>query len=537
VCDVRDVPGGASSRGRRESLEAISTVEPQGRSRQRGGHAARIARQRPRPPRPSRIERPFGLFRLLGEEGLQLIERNADTILQEIGMEFRGDPEALALLRDAGADVAGERVRFERGLARSLVQATAPRDFVQHARNPANTIHIGGTSVVFTPCGGPPFVHDLDKGRRYATTEDNLNLLKIAQMMPCLHVSGGGICALMEIPIPERHLTSLYSQFHCSDKPIKGSVRSLAAAKDTIEMCRIVFGPDFLETHNCLYAGLNTNSPLVFDVTMMAAAKVYARANQAVLVSPYILAGAMGPVGLAGALAQQLAEAMAGLALVQLYRPGAPCAMGTFIGTISMQTGAPAFGTPESLQGITIAAELARRLGVPVSCAGGAVTASKIPDAQAAYESALTLQTSFLAGVNYISHGVGWLEGGLTAGYEKMVLDADLCETLQLLAKPIDLSEEGQALDAVREVGPGSHFLGCAHTQRNFEEAFWRPTVADNKTFEQWTIEGSQDAAQRANRIWKKMLAEYEAPPIDPAIDEALRDYRDRRLSEIRKGH
>jgi len=451
-------------------------------------------------------------------------------------MEFRGDPEALELLRAAGADVEGERVRFERGLARSLVQATAPRDFPQHARNPANTVHIGGTSVVFTPCGGPPFVHDLDKGRRYATTEDNLNLLKIAQMLPCLHVSGSP-CELMEIPIPERHLTSLYSQFHYSDKPIRGSVRSLAAANDTVEMSKIVFGQDFLETHNCLYAGLNTNSPLVFDVTMMAAAKVYARANQAVLVSPYILAGAMGPVGLAGALAQQLAEAMAGLALVQLFRPGAPCAMGTFIGTISMQTGAPAFGTPESLKGITIAAELARRLGVPVSCAGGAVTASKIPDAQAAYESALTLQTSFLAGVNYISHGVGWLEGGLTAGYEKMILDADLCETLQLLAKPIDLSEEGQALDAVREVGPGSHFLGCAHTQRNFEAAFWQPTVADNKTYEQWTVEGSLDAAQRANRIWKKMLREYEAPPIDPAIDEALRDYRDRRLIEIRKGH
>lgn len=515
----------------------ISTIAAQGRRHQRGGgHAARIARHRPRPPRLPYVDRPFGAFRLLDEEGLQLIERNADTILQEVGMEFRGDPEALDLLRGAGAEVRGECVRFERGLARALVQATAPRDFLQHARNPANTVHIGGRSAVFSPCGGPPFVHDLDQGRRYATTEDNLNLLKIAHMLPCLHIAGGGICELMDIPIPERHLTSVYSQYRYSDKPIKGSVRSAAAAEDTIAMTRIVFGEDFLEGHNCLYAGLNTNSPLVFDVTMMAAAKIYARANQAVLVSPYILAGAMGPVGLAGALAQQLAEAMAGLALVQLFRPGVPCAMGTFIGTISMQTGAPAFGTPESLQGITIAAELARRLGVPVSCAGGAVTASKIPDAQAAYESALTLQTSFLAGVNYISHGVGWLEGGLAAGYEKMILDADLCETLQLMAKPVDLSHEGQALDAVREVGPGSHFLGCAHTRRNFESAFWRATVADNKTYEQWTQEGALDATRRANLIWKKMLAAYEPPPIDPAIDEALRDYRDRRLAEIRRG-
>jgi len=530
-------PGSGHWRGSTKRPLTISTVETQGRRTHRGGHSARIGRQRPRPPRLSYIDRPFGVFRLLSEEGLQLIERNADTILQEVGMEFRGDPEALELLRDAGADVAGERVRFERGLARALVQATAPREFSQHARNPANNVHIGGSSVVFSPCGGPPFVHDLDKGRRYATTEDSHNLMKLAQMLPCLHVAGGGICELMDVPIPERHLHGVYSQFRYSDKPIKGSVRSGTAAQDAIAMTKIVFGEDFLETHNCLYAGLNTNSPLVFDVTMMAAGKVYARANQAVLVSPYILAGAMGPVGLAGELAQQLAEAMAGLALIQLFRPGAPCAMGTFIGTISMQTGAPAFGTPESLQGITIAAELARRLGVPVSCAGGAVTASKIPDAQAAYESALTLQTSFLAGVNYISDGVGWLEGGLTAGYEKMILDADLCETLQLLAKPVDLSQEGQALDAVREVGPGSHFLGCAHTQRNFESAFWRPTVADNKTYEQWTQEGSQDAARRANLIWKKMLAEYQAPPIDPAIDEALREYRDRRLIEIRKGH
>jgi trimethylamine--corrinoid protein Co-methyltransferase len=502
----------------------------------KGGHAARIARKRPALLRAPYVDRHFGLFRLLGEEGLQLIERNADTILQEVGMEFRGDPEVLDLLRAGGADVEGERVRFERGLARSIVQATAPHDFVQHARNPANSIHVGGPSAVFSPCGGPPFVHDIENGRRYATIEDNLNLLKIAQMLPCLHVAGGGICELMDIPIPERHLHSVYNQFRYSDKPIKGSVRSAPAAEDTIAMTRIVFGNDYLETNNCLYAGLNTNSPLVFDVTMMAAAKIYARANQAVLISPYILAGAMGPVGIAGALAQQLAEALAGLALVQLFRPGAPCAMGTFIGTISMQTGAPAFGTPESLKGITIAAELARRLGVPVSCAGGAVTASKIPDAQAAYESALTLQTSFLAGVNYISHATGWLEGGLTAGYEKMILDADLCETLQLMAKPLDLSEEGQALDAVREVGPGSHYLGCAHTQRNFETAFWRPTVSDNKTYEQWTLEGSRDAAERANAIWKKMLTDYEAPAIDPSIDEALRDYRERRLREIRGG-
>ena len=450
-------------------------------------------------------------------------------------MDFRGDPEVLDILAAAGADVKGERVRFEAGMCREIIRATAPRDFIQHARNPANSVHIGGASAVFSTVGGPPFVHDIDLGRCYATTDDHLNLLKIGHMLPTLHATGGP-CELMDVPIPERHLHGIYYQFRYSDKPIHGSVRSTTAAMDTLAMARIVFGDDFLEDNVCIYAGVNTNSPLVFDVTMMAAVKAYARANQAVLVSPYILAGAMGPVSVTGSLAQQLAEALAGLALVQLLRPGAPCAMGTFIGSVSMQSGAPAFGTPESLKGITVAAELARRLGVPISCAGGAVTASKLPDAQAAYESALTLQASFLAGVNYISHTAGWLEGGLTAGYEKMIIDADICSVLQWFNKPLDLSEEGQAMDAVREVGPGSHDLGCAHTLRNFETAFWRPTVADNNSFEQWSAEGAPDTAMRANAIWKAMLTAYEAPPIDPGIDEALRDYRDRRLREIRTG-
>ena len=518
-----------------ESVEA----GPGGRRRRRaadgGGHAARVARKRPARSAPTLVERNFGVLRFLDEEGLRLIERNADAILQEIGMEFRGDPEALELLKAAGADVRGERVRFERGLARALVQAKAPREFRYHARNPARTVNVGGRSVVFSPSAGPPFVHDLERGRRYATTGDTIDIRKLTHMLDCLHISGPG-CELMDVPIPERAVVGMYNAFRYSDKPVSGSVRSQAAAEDSVAMVRLVFGENFVEANNCMYGGLNTNSPLVFDNTMIAAGKVFARANQAVLVSPYILAGAMGPVGIAGALAQQLAEAMAGLALIQLFRPGAPVAMGTFIGTVSMQTGAPAFGGPESLLGINIAAELARRLGVPVSCAGGAVTASKLPDAQAAQESALTLMGSFLAGVNYFSHCAGWLEGGLTTGLEKIILDSEICEVLLGIAQPLDLSEEGQAMDAIREVGPANHFLGCAHTQRNFETAFWRPPVADTRTFEQWSAEGGLDAARRANAVWKRMLREYEEPPLDPGVEEALRDYRDRRLREIRAG-
>jgi len=513
----------------------IDTPDKPSRS---GGRAGRRAKRQASSSPASRepyVERNFPLFRLLDEDGLQTIERNADIILRDVGMVFSGDPEVLLILAAAGARVEGERVYFEPGMCREIIQATAPADFTQHARNPANSLHIGGRSAVFSTVGGPPFVHDIDKGRRYATTEDHLNLLKIGHILPVLHATGGP-CELMDVPIPERHLHGTYYQFRYSDKAIHGSVRSATAAKDTLAMARIVFGERYLEDNICIYAGVNTNSPLVLDDTMMAALKIYARANQAVLVSPYILAGAMGPVSIAGSLAQQLAEALGGLALVQLLRPGAACAMGTFIGSISMQSGAPAFGTPESIKGITIAAELARRLGVPLGCAGGAVTASKLPDAQAAFESTLTLQASFYAGVNYISHCAGWLEGGLTTGYEKMIIDADICSILQGFNKPLDLSEEGQAMDAVREVGPGSHYLGAAHTMRNFETAFWKPTVADNNTYEQWASEGAPDTAKRANGIWKAMLVDYQTPAMDPGIHEALRDYRDQRLKEIRTG-
>jgi trimethylamine--corrinoid protein Co-methyltransferase len=480
------------------------------------------------------VNRKIGIFSVLDEEGLSIIEHNADTILKEVGMEFRGDPEILRILADAGADVDGERVRFERGMCRKIIQATAPREFRYHARNPERTVHIGGRSAVFAPPAGSPFVHDLDGGRRYGSQADFENLNRLVQSLPPLHTAGGHACELLDVPVAERHLHMIYSQFRLTDKAIYGSVSAQERALDTINMTKIVFGDAFVDSNCCIYAGLNTNSPLVFDVTMMAALKEYTRHNQAVLVSPYILAGAMGPVSTAGCLAQLLAEAMGGLVLTQLIRPGSPCVIGTFIGAVSMQSGAPTFGGPESLLGITAAAELGRRLGVPVNCAGGAVTASKIPDAQAAYESALQLHATFLAGVNYIPHAAGWLEGGLTVGYEKMILDCDLCSVLQTFSQGIDLSEEAQALGAVREVGPGSHFMGAEHTQRNFEMAFWRSATADTRTFEQWSEEGRLDAATRANAIWKQLLRDYEPPRLDPAIDEALRDYRDRRLREIR---
>jgi trimethylamine--corrinoid protein Co-methyltransferase len=269
---------------------------------------------------------------------------------------------------------------------------------------------------------------------------------------------------------------------------------------------------------------INANSPMVWDGTMLGALKVYAAANQATIVTPFILSGAMSPVTAAGTLAQVLAEVLAGAGTTQLVRPGAPVVFGVFASSISMQSGAPTFGTPEPTLVSFAAAQLARRLGLPFRT-GGSLCAAKIADAQAAYESAQTLLPTLLAGTNFVLHGAGWLEGGLASGYEKFVMDADQLGMMQVLANGIDLSENGQAMDAIREVGPGSHFLACAHTQANFETAFYRSSVADNNSFEQWLAEGEQDAAQRANKLWKQMLADYEAPPIDPGVDEALREF------------
>lgn len=296
-------------------------------------------------------------------------------------------------------------------------------------------------------------------------------------------------------------------------------------------MAKIVFGDDFVEQNAVLTSLINANSPMTFDATMLGAATIYAEHNQATMISPFLIAGAMSPVTVVGTVTQILAEALAGLCYVQLVRPGAPVVFGTFAAAVSMQSGAPTFGTPESSLILYAAAALARRLGVPFR-SGGGLCGSKISDAQAAYEAANTMVTSALAGVNFMLHTAGWLEGGLVMGYEKFVMDADQANMLAVLLGGVDLSEKGQAMDALHEVGPGSHFLGAAHTQANFETAFYRSPLADNNSFEQWEQEGSQDMPQRANKMWKSMLGAYEAPPLDPAIDEALIEFMDRRKAE-----
>ena len=494
--------------------------------RQRGSARADRRAKRERSTRASVpfITRRVPTFELASEEVLALIENNADTVLETIGIDFRDDPLALDLLKQAGASVDGERVRFPKGMCREIISSSAPAEFTQHARNPDRSVRIGGNHTVLVPAYGSPFVHDLDKGRRYATLNDFENFTRLAYMSPSLHHSGGTLCEPVDLPVNKRHLDMIYSHLRWSDKPFMGSVTHPDRAQDTVDMAKIAFGDDFLDTHCAITSLINANSPMTFDATMLGAARVYAENNQATVISPFILSGAMSPVTIVGTCTQILAEALAGICFTQLTRKGAPVIFGTFSSAVSMQSGAPTFGTPEPSMVIFICAALARRLGVPFR-SGGGLCGSKLPDAQAAYEAANTLQSAMLAGVNFMLHTAGWLEGGLAMGYEKFILDADQAGMIEVFLSGVDASENGQAMDALATVGPGNHFLGCEHTQANFETAFYRSTTADNNSFEQWQSEGALDAAQRANSTWKKMLAEYEAPPIDEGMDEALREF------------
>ena len=493
------------------------------RGRRSGGRAGRqAARASSAAVTAPYLERTLPPVDMLDEEGYAQIEENAEIILSEVGIAFQEFPEALELWRDAGADVDGELVRFPKGMCRELVK-TAPQSYIQHARNPERSVKIGENTTVFAPNYGSPFAMDLDNGRRYASLEDFENIVKLTSMLPSLHHSGGTVCEPVDVPVNKRHLDMIYSHIRYSDKPFMGSVTATERASDSIEMARIAFGGD-LQDRTVMTSLINASSPMRWDATMLGAATEYARANQACIMSPFILAGAMSPVTVAGLAAQSLAEALSGMAYIQLVRPGAPVIFGTFASSMSMATGAPTFGTPEAGQAIHVMAGLARRLGLPFR-SGGQFTSSKYPDAQAAYESASTLLPTVNAGVNFVLHAAGWQEGGLAIGYEKLIMDADQLGMMEVYAKGIDMSENGQAMDAFRTNTHGEHYLGNAHTLANFETAFYRSTIADNNSFEQWEEEGSLTAAQRANARWKSMLAEYEAPPLDEAIDEELREY------------
>jgi len=487
-----------------------------------GGGAARRAERTAISVETARfIERNIPNFEILNEEALEIIEHNAETILEEIGVNFVENPAALQRWRDVGADVQGERVHIPRGLARQLC-STAPSRFTQHARNPNRNVEIGGKSLVLAPVYGPPFVRDAEKGRRYATIEDFRNFVKLAYMSKWLHHSGGTVCEPTDVAVNKRHLDMLLAHMTLSDKPFMGSVTEPVRASDSLEMCEILFGG--LNDRTVMTSLININSPLTFDATMMGALEVYAAANQASIVSPFIVGGAMAPVSVAGTLTQVMAETLAGVAYSQMIRPGSPVIMGAFVTSIDMNSGAPTFGTPEASHITYGVGQIARRLNLPYR-SGGSFCGSKLPDAQAAYETANSLNTALLSGVNFMLHSCGWLEGGLVSSYEKFVMDADQLGILHKMAEGVSMDENAQAMDAIREVGPGGHFLGCAHTQANFKQAFWRSDLLDYKPFETWDEEGARDTQALASARVKKQLADYQQPALDPAINEALHSY------------
>ena len=480
---------------------------------------------------PAYVKREIPFYAILEEESLVRLEEQADWLIEEIGLEFREDEEALRLWRDAGADVTGTRVRAPRGMIRELCK-TAPSKFTQVARNPARNVEIGGSSQVFAPVYGPPFVRDLEKGRRYGSIETFEQLVKLTYMLPSLHHGGFVTCEPCDVPVSKRHLDMVYAHMRWSDKPHLGAITEMSRAEDSVAMARILHGAQTLDEHCVIMGNVNTNSPLLVDKVVTQAIRVYAEAGQGIVVVPFILGGAMGPVTTAASVSQALAEAMMCCAFTQLVRPGAPFVLGNFLSSMSLKSGAPTFGMPEPVMSNLVIGQLARRLGVPLRC-GGALTASKIADAQAAYESADSMLSTVLAGAHFILHSAGWLEGGLCTGFEKLVLDADRLGSYQVLLGGMALDDNALARDAYREVEPSGHFLGCGHTLRNYETAYYDAVLSDSENVESWEERGSKDAATRAFERWQRLLKDYEAPPIDPGVDEALKDFVARRKSEM----
>ena len=466
----------------------------------------------------------------LSAEQVERIDAAAMDILENVGVVFR-DPVALEDWREAGAEVDGDLVKFDRGLIRGLI-ATIPETFTYRARNRANDLPFGRDHSIFVPMTGAPYLRDLEDARRAPTLDDLATFHKLSHMLPSLHSSAHHIVEPMDHPISHRHLRITYSSMKYSDKTFMGMTTSPKNAEDVMEMCAILFGGDAMEKTAVVTGNCNGNSPLVWDETMLGAMRAFCRRNQPVLCSPFVLGGANTPASVAPTLAQLHAEALSALAYTQVIREGCPAVYGHYLSTVSMRSGAPMAGTPEiSLMNFAVG-QLARFHGVPwrtSNTLGGAKTF----DAQAGYESATTLQAVMLAGANYIWHSAGWNEAGMHCSIAKFVVDAEQCAMAYRMAEGIRFDDFDEGLSAVADIGPGGHYLGHPHTLENFQRAFFMPELFDNNSIEQWIAEGSTETTGRALEQAKAMLADYEEPRLDAGVDEALRDFIARREREI----
>ena len=469
-------------------------------------------------------------YDILSADAIDVLERGWRRIVTEIGVQF-AKPEAVELFRKAGQQTDGDVVKLDPDFVLEQV-AKAPREFDVQARNPANTIHIGGDHMAFGAVYGSPFVREGDV-RRDATLDDFRRLAMLSQSFPQLDSAGGVICEPNDAPLDSRHLDMIYALQTLTDKVYMGNVVSGPNAADTIAMTGILFGGRAaIEAVPATISLINCNSPLRWDDRMLDAQFEYCAAGQPVVLTPFLLMGAMSPVTIPAALVQQLAEALSGIALAQLIRPGCPVIFGSFLSNIDMQSGSPSFGTPESGLGLLCTGQLARHFGLPFRTGGG-LTSSQTCDAQAAYESLMTLLPTFLAGTNWVMHAAGWLEGGLVSCYEKFIVDVELLRMLRVEFTPLEIDEASLAFGAHEEVGHGGHFLGAAHTMERFRECFYRPLLSSTANYERWLKLGGKDATARAGDIYRKQLGEYTPPPLDEAIRAELDDYVSRRRAEL----
>ena len=481
------------------------------------------------------IQRKLPFFDVLTEEEMVRIDQQVDWMIENIGVAFRDDPVALEIWRGAGITPSGphgDLIKADAQWIRSLV-AKAPKQFTQHARNPERSVVIGGTNQVFAPIYGAPFVRDLHGGRRYATFDDFEKLLKLSYMHPHLHHTGLVIAEPTDIPVSKRHLDMLYAHLVLNDKPHLGAITEKSRAQDSVDMVEVIFGKETLDKQVCIMANVNTNSPLLVDRVVTEAIQVYSGRGQAMVVTPFILTGAMGPVSTAASVAQAITETMMCCAFAQIIRPGTAFVMGNFLSSMSLKSGAPTFGMPEPVMSNYAIGQMARRLGLPLRC-GGSLTASKIEDSQSAYESADSMHSTMMAGSNFTLHAAGWLEGGLATGFEKLIMDADRLGSYQkVLSVGLETDDNAFARDAYQEVEPGGHFLGSDHTMRNYQDIFYEPHLSDSENVESWEDGGAKDMRARAYEKWNDMLDHYQAPPIDEAKKDELTDYVARRKSEL----
>nr|WP_226346689.1 trimethylamine methyltransferase family protein [Agilicoccus flavus] len=469
-------------------------------------------------------------YEILSEQALATLDQGWRRLVSEIGVEFMSE-RALDLFREAGQRVEDNTVFLDSEFVLEQVKK-APREFDVQARNPANTVHIGGDSMAFGAVYGPPFVRE-GAVRRDGSFDDYRNFLRLAQSFSVLDSAGGVICEPNDTPLDSRHLDMNLALMTLTDKIYMGNVVSGENARDTIAMGEILFGGrEAIETTPVSISLINCNSPLRWDDRMLDALFEYCAAAQPVVLTPFILMGAMSPVTIPAALTQQMAEALSGIALAQLIRPGCPVIFGSFLSNIDMQSGSPTFGTPESGIGLLCTGQIARHFGLPFR-AGGGLTSSQVADAQAGYESLMTLMPTFLAGTNWVMHTAGWLEGGLVSSFEKFVVDAQIVEMLQHEFTPLEIDEGSMAFDAHAEVGHGGHFLGAMHTMERFRTCFYRPFLSSSENYERWMRGGALDSSARASNIWKKKLEEYEQPPLDDAVRAQLEEYVVRRRAEL----